>query len=186
MGTMKGGGPKVADQLEPSTVAGVTLALCGTVCTAINGINMKKVWRNDREISKSMIFSVSRTVAACMFFPVWLFRDAPKIRDGSIGNPFDARTALALALYSVVMVTQHLSSLSVLHVLSPSKKKDEYSSVTTDEDSTAAGVDMETMASRRNQPSPDKEGRQSGTPVGAIGPDRVANLQWYPRNLCCA
>ncbi|KAF4732332.1 hypothetical protein FOZ62_021431, partial [Perkinsus olseni] len=168
-----------------------------------------KVWRNDREISKSMIFSVSRTVAACMFFPVWLLRDAPKIRDGSIGNPFDARTALALALYSVVMVTQHLSSLSVLHVLSPVShsvlnglkrvvviavscyifgnslsrfnwlgigictsaviwysrlklansraKKDEYSSVTTDEDSTAEGVDMETMASRRNQPSPEKK-----------------------------
>ncbi|KAF4664188.1 hypothetical protein FOL47_005257 [Perkinsus chesapeaki] len=119
MGTLKGKGPKVADQLEPSTAAGVTLALCGTVCTAINGINMKKIWHNDREITKSMIFSVSRTIAACIFFPVWLIRDVPKIRDGSLGNPLDGQTALALALYSIVMVTQHLSSLSVLHVLSP-------------------------------------------------------------------
>ncbi|EER08685.1 hypothetical protein Pmar_PMAR017743 [Perkinsus marinus ATCC 50983] len=50
MGTLKGSAAAVTDQLEPSTLAGIVLALCGTVCTAVNGINMKKIWRNDREI----------------------------------------------------------------------------------------------------------------------------------------
>lgn len=211
MGTLKGSAAAVTDQLEPSTLAGIVLALCGTVCTAVNGINMKKIWRNDREISKSMIFSVSRTVAACIFFPVWLIRDVPKIADGSIGNPLDPWTALALGVYSIVMVTQHLSSLSVLHVLSPvshsvlnglkrvvviavscyifgnslsglnwagiatctsaviwysrlkianskAKKKEGYSAVGVgdDGDGSIGGVDMETVASHRKLPSPDK------------------------------